>query len=201
MKKILWCCFFIALALCGAWSLEWTLGLSAGGAADLQGSEDTNSGGAGERSFVRPLVLRNGDVFTLRIRSEDPAWCYVIAQDSAQAVHVLNNSALDQGGTLTIGPLELTLPSGDEIFYIIVSGEPQKTLEGRIRFYEKNGNSQKAADDLVGEVLKIRREVSRLKERPEMPVSMGGSFRSDEFVRAIKYSGTDCYVKSIVVRH
>jgi hypothetical protein len=186
--RTLWFCFFTALIVPGVRSLDWSLGFF------------SDNPGVRGVSFSRPLPLQNGDEFTLYVKSESPAYCYVIARDSENSLHVLNNSALGKDEELTVGPLELTPPSGQELFYVIMSGAPQKTLEDHIRLFETGGNSPRASDNLIGEVLRIRRSVSQLRERPEMPLSMGGSFRG-EGISGIRYSGTECYVKTIVIRH
>jgi hypothetical protein len=191
MKKTLWFCLFALLGIRTAWSFDWSLGLFSAQA------------GAGETaaSFSRPQEMRNGDTFALYIKSEDPAYCYVIARDSENNAHVLCNQALVKDQTLVIGPLELTLPSGQEFFYVVMSFTPRRSLEDHIRLFEQNPGSRKAGDDLIGEVLQIRRDISELREKPEMPVPMGGSFRGGDAVPGVRYSGTDCYVKSILIRH
>jgi hypothetical protein len=191
MKKMSWFCLFTVLVIPTVWSFDWSLGFFSAQA------------GAGESSasFSRPLALQNGETFALHIKSEEPAYCYVIARDSENNAHVLSSQALAKDETLVIGPLELTPPSGQEFFYVVMSFTPRRSLEDHIRLLEQNPGSRKEGDDLIGEVLHIRRDISELREKPEMPVPMGGSFRGEDIVPGIRYSGTDCYVKSIVIRH
>jgi hypothetical protein len=193
MKKIAFICFLTVLVFNGAWSLDWSLGFL------------SDNAGANDGSFARPIPLQNGNEFTLYINSDAPAYCYIIARDSENNAYVLHNAMLQKDEKLIVGPLEITPPEGQELFYVIMSTGPQKNLEARIRAFELNETSRAAADDLVNEVLSIRREISLLKESPEMPVFMGGSFRGEESEapepKGVKYSGTECYVKNIIVRH
>ncbi|MDR2110233.1 MAG: DUF4384 domain-containing protein [Spirochaetaceae bacterium] len=193
MKKIPLICFFTVLIIHGSWSFEWSLGFL------------SDNPGINGRSLSRPLPLRDGNEFTIHIKSETSVYCYVIARDSENSVHVLNNSVLEKDQELLIGPLEITPPSGQELFYVVMSGIPQRALENFIRLFEMNTGSPKAAEDLMGEILKIRRDISQLREGPEIPVAMGGSFRGEDpslsGTSGVRYSGTDCYVKSVTIRH
>ena len=101
----------------------------------------------------------------------------------------------------TIGPLILTPPGGQEIFYVVMSDTPRKALDDSLGALSVRGESRTAMDDVINEVLRIRREISQVREHPEMPVSMGGSFRGEEWESAFRYSGAECYVKSIIIRH
>jgi hypothetical protein len=190
MKKIALLCFFTILLVNESWSFDWSLGFL------------SNNLEANDSPFSRPLQLQNGNEFTFYVKSEAQAYCYIIARDSENLSFVLINSVVQKDQMLIIGPLEVTPPEGQELFYVIMSDTPQKTLEDRIHTFEANDGLQKASDDLLNEVLKIRRDISQLRERPEMPVFMGGSFRNDEpEPKGTRYSGTECYVKSIIIRH
>ncbi|MDR0730538.1 MAG: DUF4384 domain-containing protein [Treponema sp.] len=193
MKKAILYCLFTVLVLGRAWSMDWSLGFN------------SDNPVVAEKSFSRPFNLQDGNALRILIQSEAPAYCYVVAVDSENSVAVLEQAQLEKDGWTTIGPLVLTPPGGQEIFYIVMSSTPQKTLADRIGALMLRAESPSAMEDVVNEILRIRRDVSQLRERPEMPVSMGGSFRGGEFDlswgSAFRYSGAECYVKSIIIRH
>jgi hypothetical protein len=191
MKKTILYWFFTVLALGRLWSLDWSLGFN------------SDNPEAADRAFSRPFSLRDGDALSVSIQSEAPAYCYVVAVDSENSVAMLERTELKKDEGITIGPLVLTPPGGQEIFYIVLSGAPQKALEDRLDVLESRGESRTAMEEVVNEILQIRRDVSRLREQPEVPVSMGGSFRGEPlpWASAFRYSGADCYVKSIIIRH
>jgi hypothetical protein len=193
MKKTILRCFFTVLALGRLWSLDWSLIFNSDN-PDIEG-----------RSFSRPFDLRDGSALLITVQSEAPAHCYIIAVDSENNVALLRHTELEKDGRIAEGPLVLTPPGGQEIFYIVMSGAPQRALEDRLSALALRGESRAAMEDVVNEILRIRRDISQLREQPEMPVSMGGSFRGGEFdlsrSSAFRYSGVDCYVKSIIIRH
>ncbi|MDR3146175.1 MAG: DUF4384 domain-containing protein [Treponema sp.] len=193
MKRAILYWLLSVVALGRAWSLDWSLGFN----SDNPDAEET--------SFSRPLTLQDGNALRILIQSETSASCYVVAVDSENYVAVLEQTELGDGEWVAIGPLVLTPPGGQEIFYIVMSATPQKALEERLSALRLRGESRTAMQDVIDEILRIRRDVSQLREQPEMPVSMGGSFRGGEFdlswASAFRYSGTDCYVKSIIIRH
>ncbi|AEF80371.1 hypothetical protein [Leadbettera azotonutricia] len=48
----------------------------------------------------------------------------------------------------------------------------------------------------------LRRDISRLDEKPEQPVYMGGTFRGTDFsIEGIMFSGVDVYVKTVSISH
>ncbi|MDR0758642.1 MAG: DUF4384 domain-containing protein [Treponema sp.] len=193
MKRTILYCLFTVMALGRTWSLDWSLGFN---------SDNPDAAG---KSFSRPFNLRDGDALRILIQSETPTYCYVVAVDSENNAAVLERTELEKGEWTAVGPLILTPPGGQEIFYIVMSSTPQRALDSRLGVLMSRGESRTAMEDAVNEILRIRREVSQLREQPEMPVSMGGSFRGGEFdlswESAYKYSGAECYVKSIIIRH
>jgi hypothetical protein len=193
MKKTILYCIFTVSVLGRTWSLDWSLGFN------------SDNPEAAEKSFSRPFNLRDGNALRILIQSETPAYCYVVAVDSENSVAVLEQTELGKGEWTAIGPLVLTPPGGQEIFYIIMSGAPQKALDDRLDALMLRSESRTAMEDVVNEILRIRRDISQLREQPEVPVSMGGSFRGGEFdlswASAFSYSGAECYVKSIIIRH
>ncbi|MDR2376362.1 MAG: DUF4384 domain-containing protein [Treponema sp.] len=193
MKKAILYCLYSVLVLGRIWSLDWSLAFN------------SDNPDVAEKSFSRPFSLRDGDALRILIQSETPAYCYVVAVDSENSVAVLEQTELGKDEWTTVGPLVLTPPGGQEIFYIVMSSTPQKALDDRLGALILRGESLTAMEDVVNEILRIRRDVSQLREQPEMPVSMGGSFRGGEFdlswASAFRYSGAECYVKSIIIRH
>ncbi|MDR0669320.1 MAG: DUF4384 domain-containing protein [Treponema sp.] len=193
MKRTILRFIFAVLVLGQAWSLDWSLAFN---------SDNPDAAG---KSFSRPFDLRDGNAFRILIQTEAPACCYVIAVDADNNVAVLEQTTLGKDEWTTVGPLILTPPGGQEIFYVVMSSTPQKALDERLGVLRSRGESRAAMEDVINEVLGIRRNISQVREQPEMPVSMGGSFRGGEFdlswASAFRYSGMECYVKSIIIRH
>jgi hypothetical protein len=191
MKKLI-----IALVLINTVSLmwsqdefSWSLFLSANG-TELPSS------------FSRPIAMKDDAVFTLFIKSDSTCYCYLVAQDSERTVSILHNSKLEKDVELKIGPIQLNPPAGTENFYIVTSKNQQKNLEKKVEKYLKNNASKKSSNDVITEVFNLRRSVSSLKEDPEKPVLLGGTFRdSDSDIKGMNYSGANIYVKSIVIKH
>jgi hypothetical protein len=190
MKKITAIFLFLALhGLCAQEaSINWSLSLTNGAEEGFPVS--------------RPVEMKNGDVFSLHIKLEADASCYIIIQDSDRAVSVLHNARQSAGSETLLGPMQLTPPSGAETLFIIVSAGTQSALETKIAAFTADAGSRRAGRELLNEVFSLRREVSKLKENPEKPVAMGGAFRSSgKQTQGTGFSGSSVYVKTIVINH
>jgi hypothetical protein len=153
-------------------------------------------------SFSRPIVMQDDNIFTLFVKSDAACFCYLVVQDSERNVIILHNGKIEKDTELKIGPMQLNPPAGAENFYIITSKDQQNNLEKKIEKYLKKTSSAKNANDVMNEVLNLRRSVSSLKENPETPVLLGGAYRdAGADLKGVNYSGANVYVKSIVIRH
>jgi hypothetical protein len=154
-------------------------------------------------SFSRPVTTQAGEIVYILIESENPCYCYLIAQDSERNLIILNNGKLQGNTILKVGPVEILPPTGTESFYVVMSALPRTNLETQIRSFSKRQKSQRTTNNVMDEIFNIRREVSSLQENPEKAVLMGGTFRGEEQkpVEGTHYSGAGAYVKTIVIRH
>jgi hypothetical protein len=152
-------------------------------------------------SFAQPVSMRNGEIFNLTISGKAPCYVYVIAQDSERNVAVLRSGKVRADEAVTIGPMQLTPPGGDETLYVVVSLSEQTKLQEAVDAYKKSENSRNSRN-LLNSVMEIRRSISRLKENPEKPVYMGGAFRgTDTQPQGTEYSGLVLYVKTVIIKH
>jgi hypothetical protein len=150
----------------------------------------------------RPVQMQTGDVFNFLLKSEADCFVYVTAQSSDNEVFVFYSGAIKKDEEIRIGPVEITVPSGTETFFVITSVSPQRKLEQAVESYERSPNSSRAARALLNEVFVLRRAVSALDQNPEQPVFMGGAFRGgDDTVPAIKFSGAETYVRTFTISH
>jgi hypothetical protein len=188
MKKSL---CLVMLFICGtalfAQELKWQMALSSGDKG---------------LSFSSPVEMKSGDSIDILLSSENECFAYIIIQDTERNVVVLKSGKLKANDELRFGPMQLTPPGGPETFYIVMSRTEQKNLQQAVDTYNKNGNSRNSRN-LISSVMRIRQSVSGVKESPEIPVSMGGSFRGTDTspVAGTGYSGQEVYVKSIIVNH
>jgi hypothetical protein len=152
-------------------------------------------------SFTQPVSMRNGEIFSLNISGKAPCYVYVIAQDSKRKMSVLRAGRARAEEAITIGPMQLTPPGGDETLYVVVSLSEQTRLQEVVNAYKKSENSRNSRN-LLNSIMEIRRSISRLRENPEKPVYMGGAFRGpDGQTQATEYSGLDVYVKTVIIKH
>ncbi|MDR1507267.1 MAG: hypothetical protein LBI67_09230 [Treponema sp.] len=192
MKRL--CIVFLFIVIQGAWAADengfsWSLGL-------------VSTSQAIEGSLARPIRMNDGDIFKIVILSKAPCYCYVVVQDSEKNIIILYTGTLGEDDVLTLGPIQVTPPPGLEYFYICMSAEPQPDLKNSIDAFGRNQKSSKAAQDVMDSVFGIRRSITALKENPERPVLMGGTFRGmDEKANSVEYSGVGVYVKTITIRH
>jgi len=149
--------------------------------------------------FSAPVQSRTGERFRLVIQAEADSFCYIIAESPTGEVVVVYSGPLRGGEMWRSNVLELTAPGGSESLFIIVSRDSQRTLNQRITALQNNnGRSQRRA--LMNEVFRIRGDVSRFREAPEVPVLMGGAARGAE-TQGIEFSGLTAYVKTINIVH
>lgn len=191
MKKIL--AVFLVIAAAGGLfpqdaGFEWTLALTA---PEKEAPV----------SVAAPIQMEAGDVFSLYISPRAGCYCYVVAQDSQRTAAVLHSGRLSAGEELGLGPMRLVPPSGSEFFFVIMSLTEQKELQNKIKTFQRNGSPQNGRE-LLNQVLALRREVSALRENPEQPVLMGGTFRGERLSpEGLKFSGAGAYVKTITINH
>ena len=151
--------------------------------------------------FTRPADMKEGDEFSLHIKLDEDAYCYVVAEDSDRNIAVLHKALQSAGSETVLGPMLLTPPAGSETLYVIVSKEAKTGLENKIAALMADGGSRRAGRELLGEVFTLRRETSQFKKNPEKPVAMGGAFRSGKKTEGTVFSGAAMYVETVVVKH
>ena len=91
-------------------------------------------------SFARPVDMNDGDIFSIHIKLDEDAYCYVILEDSSRNVVVLHRALQSAGSETVLGPMQLVPPAGSETLYVIVSREAQAGLENRIRVLMAEGS-------------------------------------------------------------
>ena len=187
MRKILCITTFLlccSIALFAQQSLTWSLAL-------VKNSEGI--------PFSRPVVMKDGESFSIAIQSRQACYAYVIIQDSERQLTVVLNKRLSANESWQTPPLMLTPPSGSETFHIILSLTEQKELQNAIDTFNKE-NDSRTQRDLSNAIMAVRRSVSQFNENPEKPVGMGGAFRGRE-PGGTEFSGVGTYVKTIVINH
>jgi hypothetical protein len=182
--------FFVFLSACpflfaqagkrGNEDFEWSLGI-------------LNQKRRSDIALNRPVTMETGDQFSFRLKSGAPCFVYVVAQYSGGAAAAFYSGPLEAGKTVDIGPVELSGYGGTETFYIIVSAAEQTALGAAIAAY--GIEPERAARSVANEIFKLRRAVSRLNEKTEKQVSMGGG------VAGLEFSGAGAYVKTVSVEH
>jgi hypothetical protein len=137
--------------------------------------------------------METGDVFSFRLKSGAGCFAYVVAQYSTGSAAAFYSEPLEAGKTVDIGPVDLSGPGGIETFYIILSSAEQAALGSAIAAYRIE--PERAARSVANEIFNLRRAVSRLNEKTERQVSMGDG------VTGLEFSGSDTYVKTVIVEH
>ena len=152
--------------------------------------------------FSSPVQALTGEIFRLVINPGPDCYCYVIAESSGgEELVVLYTGPLKEGETWLSPELILAPPEGSESLFVVASRDEQTALNEKINAFNSNpGSAQRRA--LLNEVFRIRSEVSKFKEVPEKPISMGGSARgSPGKNEGVEYSGQDTYVKTVSFEH
>ena len=154
-----------------------------------------------ELSFSRPVTMKDGEKFNIKINTQQDCYAYVLMEDSQKQLFILNSRYMRANANYDTGELRLLPPGGAETFFVVMSSVEQKALQEAINAYNKN-KSELAAGDLNNAIRAVRREASRFRENPSVPRSMGGAIRGeDPQETGIEYSGTPVYVKTIVINH
>ncbi|MDR0323460.1 MAG: hypothetical protein LBI12_03310 [Treponema sp.] len=148
-------------------------------------------------SFSRRVEMTNNDRFDIIIRTNQSCYAYIIIQDD-ERMEIINRQ-LDTNETWTIGPVIITPPSGSETFHVVISLNEQIELKNAINAYNNRQNTR-TTRALNNAVARARREASLLSENPEKPIGMGGVFRGKE-INGTEFSGSNIYVKTVVIHH
>jgi hypothetical protein len=153
-----------------------------------------------------PVRLQSGDRIHFTLTSGADCFVYVIARDAEGVAAALHGGPLRAGEALSLGPLRVTPPSGRETVFFVVSAGEQAPLGRAVEALRANPGSTRAGQELLNQVYGLRREISRLRENPELPLAMGGSVRGDEddagdAAGGILFSGAHAYVKILTLEH
>ena len=151
--------------------------------------------------FAAPVKSETGEQFRLMVNPQTACYAYVIAESANTGdVTVLYAGSLKAGETWSSGVLVLSPPKGSESLFIVASLTEQAGLSKMISAFNSSpGVTQRRA--LMGEVMRIRGEVSLNKEAPEKPVLMGAASRGSISGEGVEFSGLDTYVKTISLEH
>jgi hypothetical protein len=150
----------------------------------------------------KPVSMETGDIVNFYIKSEAGCYFYLAAQTSDNEVVIIHAGPLKSGEELQAGPVQLTNPKGTETFFIVMSMVRQRKLEQAINAYAKKPGSIRAGRTVLNEIFALRREISRLDEKPEQPVYLGGAFRAiDSAVEGMMFSDAGIYVKTVNISH
>jgi hypothetical protein len=151
-------------------------------------------------SLERPALMETGDIVSFYVTSEADCYCFLVAQSSDNEVAVLHSRPLKAGEEIRTGAVQLAEPPGTETFFIVMSAGRQRKLEQAVEAHARNPASTRTGRAVLNEVFALRREVSRLGEKPEQPVYLGGAFRALD-VEGTLFSGADMYVKTVSISH
>jgi hypothetical protein len=163
----------------------------------------------GERDPVfteGPVRLHSGDRIRFTLTSGADCFVSVIVRDAEGAVAVLHSNPLRGGETLSLGPLRITPPSGNETVFFVVSAGETAALRRALEALRASPGSARAGQELLNHIYGLRRDISRLRENPERPLALGGSFRgtgddTGNGTGGILFSGASTYVKIITLEH
>ncbi|MDR1238605.1 MAG: hypothetical protein LBK27_00665 [Treponema sp.] len=161
-----------------------------------------NQKGGVSVSVEKPMPMETGDILNFYIKSEAGCYFYLAAQTSDNEVVIIHAGPLKTGEELQAGPVQLTNPGGTETFFFVMTMVRQRKLERAINAYTKKPGSIRAGRAVLNEIFALRRELSRLDEKPEQPVYLGGAFRTvDSAVEGMMFSGAGIYVKTLNISH
>ena len=153
--------------------------------------------GSGEESFSpkRPLSFKSGEEYYLYIKSDSPAYCYIVQENADRTSSIIFNGILEAGKEMPIpDDNDFTVPSGTGTirYYVIISSTPKTNLN---RQGTLSGNQHTA---LIDEIQTISMSLSTAQEKPEQQVVIGGGTRGSSTM-AYQYGGLETYVKTIVI--
>ena len=189
MKKFVVLFVFITTAVClQAQTLTWDIKF-------LKGRERESV------PINRQISMNTGQVFLLSISPASDCFCYVVCHDSDRQIAVLYDGQLKGGNEKTLGPIEITFPSGTETLYVIISQTRQTKLEGLIQAYKNNLSSRQQANNLYDEVKNLQKTASGLGEPANSFIPGGGTTRGNTQENVTRFSGKNMYVRAITIRH
>ena len=147
------------------------------------------------------VTMETGETFRFSVFPYADAFCYIVSHDSLRKIDVLHSGRLAGSRESFFGPFRLTLPSGTETIYVIMSLEKLSRLERYIKNYNNNPNSRLASSNLHREILNLQNSVSKLGEGISSYVPSGGTTRGSVEEYTTKFSGNNLYVRTISIRH
>jgi hypothetical protein len=149
-------------------------------------------------SFDNPVTMRNGEKFSIELFVESDCYAYLVIEQASGSLAAVFARQMRGGSSQRVGPITLGTPSGEEVFYVVTSVEPQTTLQTAITNY----NQDKSTDN-AGRLRQALEAVGRRdSRRPGIPVALAGTTRGDEdSVQATLFSGASVYRKTITIRH
>lgn len=152
--------------------------------------------------------LARGEDFTIRVKSQANAYCYIIQYGPDRKVTLYHDTPLNAGVEKAFSPV-LTSSPGVDTFYIIMSAQRETKLENVIRAYRRSPNVRQTNSNVYYEALAIQKADEPLGEPPQRFTISGGTARgtpanvpSDNPPSGTaRYSGRNRYVRIISVKH
>jgi len=150
-------------------------------------------------SFSEPVQAKTGELFRFIIIPDADCYCYIVAEsDDVEGAQVLFSGVLKKDERWASGLFMLVDPPGSDYFYIVTSLERQITLEKGITELEKDPSvfqSRKVLDE-------IKSIMGTIKKFTEKPAALSAQYRLGyDYDMGVGFSGSDLYVKTIVINH
>jgi hypothetical protein len=154
-------------------------------------------------------VLPSGTELGMRLELAEPAYACVVHQGPRGDVNILlaRGEATTRDAQREFEPLgsgqRLDDATGLERFHLIVSPKPLGDLDRLIDAYRSAPPDRKtgAAEALLAEVQRLRRDHEKLEAVATKPAQIGGTVRGQDDVGAVELSGTGILVRTFTVDH
>ncbi|MDR2700820.1 MAG: hypothetical protein LBB72_00150 [Spirochaetaceae bacterium] len=192
MKKIFLACLFIGIVVLQV-PAQKTQGLT----WDIQFQKGK------ERVPVpnsQTITVESGQDFFIVISPASDCFCYVLSQNSERNIFLLHDQPVKGEMKIRLDPLKTDASPGTKTVYVIMSLAKQTKLEGFIKSYKSDLNSQRHANNLQGEIARLQEAASGLGEPASALIASGGTTRGENQESATRFSGKNIYVRTITIR-
>ena len=154
-------------------------------------------------------ALPSGTELGMRLELAEPAYVCLIHHGPRGDVNILlaRGEATARDGHREFEPLgagqRLDDATGLERFHLIVSGKPLGDLDRLVEAYRSAPPDGRAgaAEALLAEVQRLRRDHEKLEAVAARPAQIGGTVRGRDDVGAVELSGTGILVRTFTVDH
>jgi hypothetical protein len=152
-------------------------------------------------SIARAIRMENGEKFQIAIKPVSDSYCYVVLQDSAREMFVINDKPIKAGAEINLGPYEIVDPPGAETLYVIMSLAKQDKLESLINAYNANPGNSQNGENLRQEIARLQDVVSALGQPSSEFIPGGGTSRGSTQEYVTRFTEKNIYVSPIIIRH